>query len=309
MTSSFGNVIGTPRDQLPDISKTNYLKTDADMSEAVNAEIDRSKEDTKRFYDQMVEIEKARATQFMDNLQALAQFSTKFRTALEVKKKGDLVRELNEEALGALDEAQGNIVRDAENKFDYENAKFKNNLFKEAKYDKYARNFLFNIDQETPQDVTQKQLFRELKSAFGARKQILLDNGWTDIQDADQAVELHNYADDLFVTRLILQAEAFGIDPNSRQFRKFFRDKVYPDLKARRENNLLEWERGVVRNWSKRRDERVDEKIKDVLGSLTDPNVDGTGGVQPDIDLLVKTIKEEKNFDKDIDALNYLFSR
>ena len=309
MTSSFGNVIGTPRDQLPDISKTNYLKTDADMSEAVNAQIDRNKEDTKRFYDQMVEIEKARATQFMDNLQALAQFSTKFKTALEVKKKADLVNELNQEALSALDEAQGNIVRDAENKFDYENAKFKNKLFKEAKYDKYAKDFLFNIDQETPQDVSQKQILRELKPSFGARKQILLENGWVDITDSQQAIELHDYADSLLVTRLVLQAEAFGIDPNSRQFRKFFRDKVYPELKARRENNLLEWERGVVRNWDKRRNERVDEKIKDVLGSLTDANPDGTGGVQPDIDLLVKTIKEEKNFDKDIEALNYLFQR
>ena len=178
MTSSFGNVIGTPRDQLPDISKTNYLKTEVDMSEAVNAEIDRNKQDTKRFYDQMVEIERARATQFMDNLEALAQFSTKFKTALEVKKKGDLVRELNEEALGALDEAQGNIVRDAENKFDFENAKFKNKLFKDAKYDKNAKNFLFNIDQETPQDVTQKQLLRDLKPSLGARKQILLDNSF-----------------------------------------------------------------------------------------------------------------------------------
>ena len=295
MTSSFGNVIGTPRDQLPDISKTNYLKTDADMSEAVNAEIDRSKEDTKRFYDQMVEIEKARATQFMDNLQALAQFSTKFKTALEVKKKADLVRELNEEALGALDEAQGNIVRDAENQFDFENAKFKNKLFKDAKYDKNAKNFLFNIDQETPQDVSQKQLLKDLKPSFGARKTWLLENGFNDEVDSESAVELHNYADDLLITRIVLQAEAFGIDPNSRQFRKFFRDKIYPELKSRRENNLLEWERGVVRNWDKRRNERVDEKIKDVLGSLTDPNVDGTGGVQPDIDLLVKTIKEEKN--------------
>ena len=66
MTSSFGNVIGTPRDQLPDISKTNYLKTDADMSEAVNAQIDRNKEDTKRFYDQMVQIEKARSVPFIE---------------------------------------------------------------------------------------------------------------------------------------------------------------------------------------------------------------------------------------------------
>ena len=62
MTSSFGNVIGTPRDQLPDISKTNYLKTDADLAESVNAEIDKQKEDTKRYYDQMVEIEKNKKT-------------------------------------------------------------------------------------------------------------------------------------------------------------------------------------------------------------------------------------------------------
>ena len=67
MTSSFGNVIGTPRDQLPDISKTNYLKTDADLAESVNAEIDKQKEDTKRYYDQMVEIEKNKKT-FIDFL-------------------------------------------------------------------------------------------------------------------------------------------------------------------------------------------------------------------------------------------------
>ena len=36
MTSSFGNVIGTPRDELPDISKTNYLETEPDMTKAVN---------------------------------------------------------------------------------------------------------------------------------------------------------------------------------------------------------------------------------------------------------------------------------
>ena len=34
MTSSYGNVIGTPRDQLPDISDTNYLATDADLTES-----------------------------------------------------------------------------------------------------------------------------------------------------------------------------------------------------------------------------------------------------------------------------------
>ena len=53
MTSSFdnfGNVVGTPRDKLPDISDTNYLRTEADLTEAVNKEIDNQIVDTKEFY-------------------------------------------------------------------------------------------------------------------------------------------------------------------------------------------------------------------------------------------------------------------
>ena len=52
MTSSFdnfGNVVGTPRDKLPDISDTNYLATEADLTEAVNKEIDRNIVDTRSF--------------------------------------------------------------------------------------------------------------------------------------------------------------------------------------------------------------------------------------------------------------------
>ena len=40
MTSSFQNVVGTPRDAVPDISKTNYLQTSPDMTEAVNEDSD-----------------------------------------------------------------------------------------------------------------------------------------------------------------------------------------------------------------------------------------------------------------------------
>ena len=56
MTSSFQNVVGTPRDQVPDISNTNYLNTEADMTESVNKEIDDNIKDTKQFFDQMVEL-------------------------------------------------------------------------------------------------------------------------------------------------------------------------------------------------------------------------------------------------------------
>ena len=63
MTSSFdnfGNVVGTPRDKLPDISDTNYLRTEADLTEAVNKQIDENIKDTKEFYDDMMKIEENR---------------------------------------------------------------------------------------------------------------------------------------------------------------------------------------------------------------------------------------------------------
>ena len=86
MTSSYGNVIGTPRDQLPDISDTNYLATDADLTESVNEQIDQNIKDTKQFYDDMIEIEKNRTQALDKRLQALNQFISsagKFTKALE----------------------------------------------------------------------------------------------------------------------------------------------------------------------------------------------------------------------------------
>ena len=53
MTSSFGNILGTQRDKIPVSPVDNYQRTDVDLTEQVNNEIDRNKEDTKRFYDQM----------------------------------------------------------------------------------------------------------------------------------------------------------------------------------------------------------------------------------------------------------------
>ena len=60
MTSSYGNVIGTPQDEIPDISDTNYLATEADMTAAVNEQIDENIKDTKEFYNDMMKIEENR---------------------------------------------------------------------------------------------------------------------------------------------------------------------------------------------------------------------------------------------------------
>ena len=71
---------------------TNYLSTEADLSGAVNKEIDANIKDTQAFYDQMVEIEKLRYQNRDDNLKALATFTQqasqiyqKIQTANEIR--------------------------------------------------------------------------------------------------------------------------------------------------------------------------------------------------------------------------------
>ena len=40
MSSSYGNVVGTPRDEIPDISKTNYDRTSPNLDESIAKNID-----------------------------------------------------------------------------------------------------------------------------------------------------------------------------------------------------------------------------------------------------------------------------
>ena len=53
---------------------TNYLSTEADLTESVNKEIDNNIKDTREFYDQMAELEKQRYDQRFDNLALLTDF-------------------------------------------------------------------------------------------------------------------------------------------------------------------------------------------------------------------------------------------
>ena len=54
MTDSFSRIIGTPRDQLPELDS--YQRTAADLTDVVNDRIDENIADTKDFFNQMIEI-------------------------------------------------------------------------------------------------------------------------------------------------------------------------------------------------------------------------------------------------------------
>ena len=72
MTSSFQNVVGTPRDAVPDISKTNYLQTSPDMTEAVNEDSEKRIKDTKEFFKQLIELEELAASKMDKRLDAIS---------------------------------------------------------------------------------------------------------------------------------------------------------------------------------------------------------------------------------------------
>ena len=75
MASSFQNVVGTPRDAVPDISNTNYLKTSADMTKAVNEDGDERIKDTKEFFNQLIELEELAASKFDKRLDAISSLA------------------------------------------------------------------------------------------------------------------------------------------------------------------------------------------------------------------------------------------
>ena len=94
MTSSFGTVIGTPRDRLPEgLSETNYDRVTPDLSEAVNKQIDANIVDTKDFFADMMKIAQLRYDNRDNNLKALAEFS---RAAAEFKEVSDKAAQINE---------------------------------------------------------------------------------------------------------------------------------------------------------------------------------------------------------------------
>ena len=71
----------------------NYLSTEADLSGAVNKEIDANIRDTQAFYDQMVELEKLRYQNRDNNLKALTQFAVQAGQIYQKVKEANEIRE------------------------------------------------------------------------------------------------------------------------------------------------------------------------------------------------------------------------
>ena len=303
MTSSFQTIVGTERDEIPDISSTNYAETEPDLTDAVNKQIDANIQDTKAFYDQMAEVQKLVAETPLRNLESLAQFSESAGRAIQAIKKRRETQDLINEAMSFLDSNALEELRTADGKFNLENAKFDNELLKENSEE--SINFLRTRNAELPENITTRELLRRLnENYYGARQQFINENGGKDITDIDEYMKLHTAADELMITGMLMQAEQYGIDINSRQFRRLFYEKVYPDVKRRRENNIQSWKGEANRNFERNRQKKLDKIIVETLQPY-----DANKQMDVDVITLVDTIKNTMNFDTTKEATDYLFAR
>ena len=305
MTSSFGTIVGRERDKIPGYGVDNYAATEADLTNEVNNQITANQQDTRRFYDEMAQIQKTIAETPLQNLQSLASFSQSAGQAIKVYQQRQQAQELIKEAMDFLDKNSSATLRDKEGNLNLQQALFNNEVAQDyIRGNEAGGDLIRNLAAETPQGVSIKQLLKDFNNNFfGARTQIINENGGQKITDSQEFIKLHNAADEIMITAMLDRAQQAGIDTDSREFRKAFYYTIYPDIKKRRENNIQTWKTRADRNYEKNRDEKLRNIIVDTLA----PYKQGTN-VDIDVQTLVETIQATKNFATPREAVNYLYS-
>ena len=305
MTSSFGTIVGRERDKIPGYGIDNYAATEPDLTNEVNNQITRNQEDTRRFYGEMAQIQKTIAETPLQNLQALASFSQSAGQAIRVYQQRQQAQELINEAMDFLDKNSSATLRDKEGNLNLQQALFNNEVAQDyIRGNEAGGDLIRSLAAETPQGVSMKQFLKNFNNnAYGARTQIINENGGQKMTDSQEFIKLHNAADEIMITAMLDQAQRLGIDTNSREFRKAFYYTIYPDIKKRRENNIQTWKARADRNYEKNRDEKLRNIIVDTLA----PYKQGDA-VDIDVQTLVETIQATKNFATPREAVNYLYS-
>ena len=289
MTSSYGNVIGTPRDQLPDISDTNYLATDADLAASVNEQIDDNIKDTKRFYDDMIEIEKNR-TQALDNrLKALSGFlgnAQKFSKALEadrVSKEIDNVRFAGDKkSIDKILELQKEEKKQDFFLMDMEG--FVKRIYKSSggKVDIRA-----NLDDalQTLSDITysfnrDEDLRTQLRSVnpdtIRANIDALLGQlGFDAITEPLEKARIRKYAEQAVRNKIHVGVLDAGFDISSGRYKKNFLKIVQPEITQYLKDRDYKWQSTYIQKLEAKRKQDFKNRIEDYIGAINATPAEG----------------------------------
>jgi len=236
MTDSFQNIVGTPRDAVPDISKTNYMETGADLTEAMLEAQDDAIKDTKRHFDQMVELEELAASKFDKRLNAITGIIgnvAKIRKAQLAKEADGLGKAYKQEYDKDYDAELESIETAITNSQNMDESLAKGEILR----DKNVRNKLELISGIAQDEIIEGDLKTRL--SFFAQPNILYNlndnlskNGAFESTTNDQFNEYAERTKEAFIRTAIYNEFINGGDPYSKRFKKRLYKDIMPKVQA-----------------------------------------------------------------------------
>ena len=272
MTSSYGNVIGTPEDEIPDISDTNYLKTGADMSASVNEQIDDNIKDTKEFYDGMMEIEKNRQGLGNKQLTYIKEITGDLTTILKTQQASDLEKKLNDYKLKDDRRNRNELVNRADNEKSY-NALKLSEFIGNTEDPRIAsvQEILNQLNYDLDEDVDIKTFLAKYEdkdfigSIYSTALQALGHSSLTNINDG---LEMRKFVQQLIRNRIHVEALEKGFDINSGRYEKNLLKLVQPgiDTLQSRYSNALDIQ--IQTNLNADQKEKLNDKLRIGIRSI-----------------------------------------
>ena len=236
MTDSFQNIVGTPRDAVPDISKTNYMETGADLTEAMLEAQDDAIKDTKRHFDQMVELEELAASKFDKRLNSLTNIIgnvAKIRKAQLAKEADGLGKAYKQEYDKDYDAELESIETAITNSQNMDESLAKGEILR----DKNVRNKLELISGIAQDEIIEGDLKTRL--SFFAQPNILYNlndnlskNGAFESTTNEQFNEYAERTKEAFIRTAIYNEFINGGDPYSKRFKKRLYKDIMPKVQA-----------------------------------------------------------------------------
>jgi len=309
MTSSFGNLIGTERDEIPKLPVSNYASTEANMEEAVNKQIDRNIADQEEFFKSLADIEELKSQNFFDNLNSLSGLVKNVAQFAEAREKNREARESLKFAKELYKDKQDQFLEFQEKKLDMNEAEQEAALREIAGGNEEVYDFLKLQFAPTLQGLESDEFTRRYDdfAASGLKSRIQAKN----VLNLPTRIDASEAIDDTIeniVTKYLMDAQSKGLNPQSRQLRRHFIKRLYPSLVKEKEKILSTWERISDQQYINQNNKFVDNAIIETVNSKN-----GAGdydGVYDDIDTgLIQLVKFKKGFDKDKQALDYIIER
>ena len=313
MTSSFQTVVGTPRDQVPDISNTNYLNTEADMTESVNKEIDDNIKDTKQFFDQMVELEELAASKFDKRLAAIESIAgsvgsiMKRRRAAEADELSKTLTEQIFDKFGAANEEFNN----ARNEYQLSESKAKGVIYFDNKSELEKLELVQGILSEEELDGPIRENLKYYLERRAALTDTINSNGTldstTDIEFMDNAQK----ALFSFVRTVAYNELANGRDPTDPRFMRLFVKEVakplFDDIEKERRGWGANLREKVLTEQQKILDNRIIESVKGA-NILTREGTRSDSTFYADSGVIHQVAEERFNGDRQ-KATDYVYDR